>query len=555
MAGIAELRFAGASDLVSVMLPAKIALDASHEVIVGREVPAGVVLDSPAQSLMISRCHTRISYTSDRCWKLEDLQSTNGTQLNGVKVSQAVLADGDVITFGGAKSTALNKRPGPKAVKSIYTYSFHSLQAHAQDLDDSVATCESPVLLVTTQSKSAAPATAPRPSKGKEPAEAETQQATATSREGTAEKNISGTKRKASTSGGESSTDKQRKLESPAHPRALAKINHAQITIPKVSKALKMGQIEEQGESQCSPDTSAMRQRTSPAMAASSTPKLTKGDEEQEDEHSGVGSSVRRTPRVRQQVKPYGKGEGKEPVQRAKRGGGKDAVPMRGRGGAGGRAKSGERGAGGSSKSGRDAPRKESTVPVAPVRGSGKSMPGSKAKKGRKRANISDESNNCEEQRVGEAGASGGGPSATAPGCCETCGKVKRGKKAERCECEECEECNTRWDEDKVDLTWCSRCAGCTARRKASGQKNKARKAERIGGCCECVACPGCGVLYPTKLSPAIRWEGSLWENNVRCDCWGSAQSKCSGCVCNDCCYANAGSIAGSIGSRESFDD
>ena len=192
-----ELRFTGPSDLVSAMLPAKITLDASHEVVIGREVPAGVVLDSPAQSLMISRCHTRISYTSDRCWKLEDLQSTNGTQLNGVKVSQAVLADGDVITFGGAKSTALNKRPGPKAVKSIYTYSFHSLQAHAQDLDDSVATCESPVLLVTTQPKSAAPATATatasRPSKGREPAEAETQQATATSREGTAEKNISGT--------------------------------------------------------------------------------------------------------------------------------------------------------------------------------------------------------------------------------------------------------------------------------------------------------------------------------------------------------------------------
>ena len=132
MAGIAELRFAGASDLVSVMLPAKIALDASHEVIVGREVPAGVVLDSPAQSLMISRCHTRISYTSDRCWKLEDLQSTNGTQLNGVKVSQAVLADGDVITFGGAKRTALNNRPGPNAKRSIYIYSFHDSMTYNQ---------------------------------------------------------------------------------------------------------------------------------------------------------------------------------------------------------------------------------------------------------------------------------------------------------------------------------------------------------------------------------------------------------------------------------------
>ena len=132
MTGIAELRFAGASDLVSVMLPAKIALDASHEVIVGREVPAGVVLDSPAQSLMISRCHASISCTDKGHWSIQDLQSMNGTQVNGVKVSQAGLADGDVITFGGAQSTALNNRPGPNAKRSIYIYSFHDSMTYNQ---------------------------------------------------------------------------------------------------------------------------------------------------------------------------------------------------------------------------------------------------------------------------------------------------------------------------------------------------------------------------------------------------------------------------------------
>ena len=127
-----ELRFTGPSDLVSAMLPAKITLDASHEVVIGREVPAGVVLDSPAQSLMISRCHASISCTDKGHWSIQDLQSMNGTQVNGVKVSQAGLADGDVITFGGAQSTALNKRPGPNAKRSIYIYSFHDSMTYNQ---------------------------------------------------------------------------------------------------------------------------------------------------------------------------------------------------------------------------------------------------------------------------------------------------------------------------------------------------------------------------------------------------------------------------------------
>jgi hypothetical protein len=127
-----ELHFTGPPELVSVMLPAKIALDASHEVVVGREVPAGVVLDSPAQSLMISRSHARISCTHNGQWSIQDLQSTNGTQVNGLKVSHAGLQGGDVITFGGAKSTALNQRPGPNAKQSIYTYSFHGGMTYQQ---------------------------------------------------------------------------------------------------------------------------------------------------------------------------------------------------------------------------------------------------------------------------------------------------------------------------------------------------------------------------------------------------------------------------------------
>jgi pSer/pThr/pTyr-binding forkhead associated (FHA) protein len=38
-------------------------------------------------------------------WAIEDLDSTNGTLLNGVPVTRAVLADGDVIEIGVSRLT------------------------------------------------------------------------------------------------------------------------------------------------------------------------------------------------------------------------------------------------------------------------------------------------------------------------------------------------------------------------------------------------------------------------------------------------------------------
>jgi len=60
---------------------------------------------------------------------VEDLKSTNGLLLNGIRTSGAVIRDGDTITFGGAKSTPFNQRPKPTAKRSIYAYSIHGLFA------------------------------------------------------------------------------------------------------------------------------------------------------------------------------------------------------------------------------------------------------------------------------------------------------------------------------------------------------------------------------------------------------------------------------------------
>lgn len=50
--------------------------------------------------------------------QLKDQQSTNGIIHNGVRVSEVLLAHGDSITFGGARSTALGSRPGPQVSNS-----------------------------------------------------------------------------------------------------------------------------------------------------------------------------------------------------------------------------------------------------------------------------------------------------------------------------------------------------------------------------------------------------------------------------------------------------
>ncbi|MBQ9058914.1 MAG: DUF3662 and FHA domain-containing protein [Atopobiaceae bacterium] len=64
--------------------------------IIGRERNVGgIVLRDPN----ISRRHAEISYDG-AVWRVTDLNSTNGTLVNDVDVAEAVLHDGDQITFG-----------------------------------------------------------------------------------------------------------------------------------------------------------------------------------------------------------------------------------------------------------------------------------------------------------------------------------------------------------------------------------------------------------------------------------------------------------------------
>jgi pSer/pThr/pTyr-binding forkhead associated (FHA) protein len=50
----------------------------------------------------VSRRHARISYSNEE-YRIEDLQSTNGLYVNGVKVERCILRKHDVLEIGGIK--------------------------------------------------------------------------------------------------------------------------------------------------------------------------------------------------------------------------------------------------------------------------------------------------------------------------------------------------------------------------------------------------------------------------------------------------------------------
>jgi pSer/pThr/pTyr-binding forkhead associated (FHA) protein len=64
---------------------------------IGRAPSNQIVIDHPT----ISAQHAVLLRVGDSFW-LKDLNSTNGTQINGVLVTDAKLKDGDTIRFGSA---------------------------------------------------------------------------------------------------------------------------------------------------------------------------------------------------------------------------------------------------------------------------------------------------------------------------------------------------------------------------------------------------------------------------------------------------------------------
>ena len=56
--------------------------------------------DFIVDSALVSRVHCRLELSADDQLELEDLGSTNGTFVNGRKVTKLMLSDGDKLTIG-----------------------------------------------------------------------------------------------------------------------------------------------------------------------------------------------------------------------------------------------------------------------------------------------------------------------------------------------------------------------------------------------------------------------------------------------------------------------
>ncbi|MEM9657744.1 MAG: FHA domain-containing protein, partial [Planctomycetota bacterium] len=73
-------------------------LDASRETLIGRGTDCHISLPDP----LCSRVHAVIGYEEDR-WVVRDHKSRNGTQVNGQKIGDATLVDGNTVQLGSSE--------------------------------------------------------------------------------------------------------------------------------------------------------------------------------------------------------------------------------------------------------------------------------------------------------------------------------------------------------------------------------------------------------------------------------------------------------------------
>jgi pSer/pThr/pTyr-binding forkhead associated (FHA) protein len=74
----------------------------------GRAVRADFILDAP----LVSRLHCRLSVDRTGGLEVEDLDSTNGTFVNGRRIKRSVLATGDRLRVGRVEMTVEREEKG-----------------------------------------------------------------------------------------------------------------------------------------------------------------------------------------------------------------------------------------------------------------------------------------------------------------------------------------------------------------------------------------------------------------------------------------------------------
>ena len=91
----------------------------NNQYIVGRDADAGFVVSRSS----VSRQHARLFLDDDGNWWVEDLNSTNGTFVNEVRIRSQQLADSDQVRFGDA----IYKFLSGSNIESAYHEAIHNM--------------------------------------------------------------------------------------------------------------------------------------------------------------------------------------------------------------------------------------------------------------------------------------------------------------------------------------------------------------------------------------------------------------------------------------------
>lgn len=86
------------ADDAIVLSPPPDTATGTRGLLLGRDERCHLVLDDPT----VSRRHARL-WQRDGAWSIEDLRSTNGTRVNGWRIDDARLHDGDRLVLGAAE--------------------------------------------------------------------------------------------------------------------------------------------------------------------------------------------------------------------------------------------------------------------------------------------------------------------------------------------------------------------------------------------------------------------------------------------------------------------
>ena len=78
-------------------------------------------VDFVVDAALVSRVHCRLTLSAANELELEDLGSTNGTFLNGQKVTKATLSDGDKVTVGRVEFVVNAELAAPQDPKTTWS--------------------------------------------------------------------------------------------------------------------------------------------------------------------------------------------------------------------------------------------------------------------------------------------------------------------------------------------------------------------------------------------------------------------------------------------------